>query len=130
MDIYRNIKIILQGDSNKTSKYWFSPIKEPSEIVIFASMVMIFSFVFVKLKFKMDFSGILTLLLHLIVAVQRLVNDFIFVTEELNNNLQVLGNGLIWISLYYFTFEMMIIKSTLAASSYQELKKAKRKITI
>ena len=102
--------------------------------MIFASMLMIFSFVFVKLKFKMDFSGILTLLLHLIVAVQRLVNDFIFVTEEskslLNNNLQVLGNGLIWISLYYFTFEMMIIKSTLAASSYQELKKAKRKITI
>ena len=98
--------------------------------MIFASMLMIFSFVFVKLKFKMDFSGILTLLLHLIVAVQRLVNDFIFVTEELNNNFQVLGNGLIWISLYYFTFEMMIIKSTLAASSYQELKKAKRKITI
>jgi hypothetical protein len=130
MDIYRNIKIILQGDSDQTSKYWFSPIKEPSEIVIFASMLMIFSFVFVKLKFKMDFSGILTLLLHLIVAVQRLVNDFIFVTEELNNNFQVLGNGLIWISLYYFTFEMMIIKSTLAASSYQELKKAKRKITI
>ena len=130
MDIYRNIKIILQGDSDQTSKYWFSPIKEPSEIVIFASMLMIFSFVFVKLKFKMDFSGILTLLLHLIVAVQRLVNNFIFVTEELNNNLQVLGNGLIWISLYYFTFEMMIIKSTLAASSYQELKKAKRKITI
>jgi len=96
-------------------------------------MLLIISYVFVKLKVRVDFSGILTLLLHLIVAVQRLVNHFLFDEGEsslLNTDVQVFGNSLIWISLYYFTFEMMIIKCTLEASSFDECKNAKRKITI
>jgi hypothetical protein len=39
--------------------------------------------------------------------------------------LQLFGNTLIWISLYYFTFELIIIKSTLEAQSREELNKTK-----
>ena len=44
--------------------------------------------------------------------------------------IQVLGNSLIWISLYYFTFELLIIKSTLEAQSSKELNQIKRKIIV
>ncbi len=99
-----------------------------------ASMVSMLIFVLVKLKFKIDFSGLITIVCKLIVSIQRLVTFYIFTNNEedriYNNCWQIFGNSLIWFSLYYFTFELFIIKSTLEASSAQELKQIKYKITI
>ena len=68
-----NSIIFLQADNDTKNKFWFSPIQLPVDIIILGSMFSIYCFVFLKLKFKMDLSGILTLLWQLIVALQRLI---------------------------------------------------------
>lgn len=82
-------------------------------------------FILVKLNFKIDFSGLITILVTLFVSLQRLITFYIFTNSEkdriTNIACQIFGNSLIWISLYYFTFELLIIKSTLEASSGLEL---------
>ena len=57
--------------------YWFRPLWTPLDIVILVSLVGVYAFVFIKLRFKIDFSGIMTLILHFFVALQRVVNHFI-----------------------------------------------------
>ena len=75
-----------------------------SDITILALMCVIEGFVFIRLKFKVDFSGKVTLLLHLVVSAIRVINTVNF--NATRHILQVINSVLIWISLYYFTFEM------------------------
>ena len=112
----RNRNFTLEAGPDSTKDLWFSSIQGPSDIIIFVSMFSIFFFILLKLKFKMDFSGILTLLVLLIAALQRLISHELSSnpgTNKLDNMLQVASNNLIWISLCYFTFELTIIKSTI-----------------
>ncbi len=110
--------------SAEESKYWFNPVWMPLDIMILVSLIGLYAFVFIKLRFKIDFSGIVTLLLHLFVALQRVVNHFIDLKDwgKVYYDLaQILGECFIWISLYYFTFELFLIKSTVEAESLHEL---------
>jgi len=65
---------------------------------------------FIKLKFKMDFSGKLTLLLLLAASVIRFLADFEDIGSETFLILITVCTTLIWLSLYYFVFEMLLIK--------------------
>ena len=111
-----NRNFILEAGPDPYKEFWFHSIQEPSDIIIFVSMFSIFFFVLLKLKFKMDLSGILTLLWLLIAALYRLISHEIYYSPAsriLDNVMQVASNALIWISLCYFTFELTIIKSTI-----------------
>jgi hypothetical protein len=70
--------------------------------------------VFIRLRFKVDKSGILTLVLHLIVSIIRILRSYL---DKLQG-LMVVATTMIWISLYYFTFEMWLIKNTLTSDDY------------
>ncbi len=64
----------INGDSIRPDDFWFDPIWTPLDIIILVSLIGVYTFVFIKLRFKMDFSGMVTLVLHLLVALQRVLN--------------------------------------------------------
>lgn len=83
---------------------------------------------FAKLKFRLDFSGKLTLLLHLLVSAIRIFNSY-FATYSIWQQFTVtVSNTLVWISLYYFVFELKIIEITLTIESPVDAFKAKHRI--
>ena len=73
-----------------------------TDIIIFAILLPLELFVLVKLKFKIDKSGLITLLLHLLVSIFRIVRS----QFEYLQVMLVVTAIMIWISLHYFTFEM------------------------
>ncbi len=62
--------------------FWFRPLWMPLDIVILVSLIGVYVFVFIKLRFKIDFSGMVTLILHFLVALQRVVNHIIDLRHE------------------------------------------------
>ena len=74
-----------------------------TDLFIFACLFLVELWVFTRLGFKVDKSGILTLLLHLIVSIIRILRSSLKINLQ---GLLVVAGILIWISLYYFTFEM------------------------
>ena len=77
-----------------------------TDLLIFATLLPIELLVYLKLKFKIDRSGLLTLLLHLLVSMIRIVRSQL----DQFQGLIVVTGIMIWISLHYFTFEMQLIK--------------------
>ncbi len=49
-----------------------------TDISILCLLTIIEAFVFIRLKFKVDFSGIVTLLLHFVVSALRVINSVEF----------------------------------------------------
>ena len=79
-------------------------------------LIIIFTvelFVMLKLKLNIDKSGILTLILHLIVSAFRVLRSYITYMAVLH----VPSSVLVWVSLYYFIFEMYFIKNILTSES-------------
>ena len=68
----------------------------------------------------MDFSGKLTLFLHLTVAILRVLEDYQSFNGVLSNVLGTFCQMLIWFSIYYFIFEMKIIKIALYSSNPED----------
>ena len=83
--------------------------------LILACLSFVVLWVLIRLRFKVDRSGILTLLLHVISSILRILRSFLNIKVE---PLVVVAGILIWISLYYFTFEMQFIKITLTSENY------------
>ena len=77
-----------------------------SDWFIFCSLTLAEAFVFVKLKFKLDFSGKLTLLLHFLVSGIRIFNSYFEMSGAWQSCTITAANTLVWISLYYFVFEL------------------------
>ena len=77
-----------------------------TDILIFAILLPIELLVYLKLNFKIDRSGLFTLLLHLLVSMIRIVRSQL----DQFQGLIVVTGIMIWISLHYFTFEMQLIK--------------------
>jgi len=75
---------------------------------IFGCILITEAVVFWVLKFKMDKSGIITLLIHLMISIMRVGSSFLGI-------LAVVCGILVWMSLHYFIFEMWYIKNTLAS---------------
>jgi hypothetical protein len=77
-----------------------------SDWFIFVTMTAFEAYVFVKLKFNLDFSGKLTLLLHFIVSGIRISYSYLPEYGIWQTCTVVASNTLVWISLYYFVFEL------------------------
>ena len=93
---------------------------------IFASLLSVELWVFIRLRLKMDKSGILTLLIHLLITIIRIIN----VSVEKLEVLIVVMASLIWFSLHYFTFEMWLIKITLLSDDFKTSSKQKQRLTV
>lgn len=85
-----------------------------TDCFIFACLFIFELFVVIKLRFKIDNSGKLTLLLHLFASLTRIFRSYLLTYQ----GLMVVAGITIWISLHYFTFEMYLIKITLTAENY------------
>jgi len=79
-------------------------------------MVSSYLFVFTKLKFKIDITGFLSLLLYLVAMVIRAVFYFIDLDFVVLNIIQLESQILVWYSLYYYELEMLRIKQTIEAA--------------
>ncbi len=77
--------------------------------VIFFLILLSEGFVFYKLKFKIDFSGKLTLLLHLLVSILRFLVHWIDDESIIWLFLFFECRVMVSFSLYYFVFEMKLI---------------------
>jgi hypothetical protein len=82
---------------------------------IFACLLTVELLVFIKLRLKVDKSGILTLLIHLLITMIRIIN----VSFDDLEVLIVIMTALIWFSLHYFIFEMWFIKITLVSDDFK-----------
>ena len=72
--------------------------------MIFVLTLLVLSFVLISLKFKIDPSGIVTLLLHLVISAGRVVG--IYVADKTSFEyyaVRIHFVNLMWISSYYFT---------------------------
>ena len=85
-----------------------------------AVITIVEGFVFFRLKFKFDFTGQLTLYLQLLVSIIRVINNYYSSDSALQVIIIVIANSLIYISLYYFTFELLSIVEALKSSSISE----------
>lgn len=97
---------ISQSDSPLGEWYdYFWPISDWS---IFVILTLVEGFVFLKLRFKLDISGLLTLILHYVVTVLRIINHYQPFNSPIQIFINLLGSYLIWFSFYYFTIEMKL----------------------
>lgn len=82
--------------------------------IILGIMISINCFIFYKLKFRIDFSGLVTLILYFIAQVFRVVSVYERYNSDDKYSFLLPCQILVWISLYYFTFEIADIKITIS----------------
>ncbi len=85
---------------------------------------------FIKLKYRIDFSGKLTLFILLMVALLRLSNNMIYKYRTIFDMINIVAQALVWASLYYFIFEMALIRSTFKVLTPLQFQKEKSKINL
>ena len=115
------------------SDYENKPYKEYSLIsdwFIFAALTLVQVFLFLKLKFNLDFSGKLTLLLHFCVSGIRISYSYSDLYSDWSTCTVAISNTLVQISLFYFVFELYMIKITLVSNLPQEMRTSNKKIKI
>ena len=92
------------------SPEWLEKSTLIMDCVILLVMVIVISALFIKVKFNMDFSGKLTLLLLLFAQAIRLGADYFWDIYSYAFLLSTtICTTLIWLSLYYFVFEMLLV---------------------
>ena len=98
------------------------------QIVIFlVALIVSYLFVYIKRKFKIDISGLLTLILILIATVVRVVVFFSFEEGGILNIIQLVLQAFVWYAIYYFVLEMLKVKHIIESQDEKEnLSKAKR----
>ena len=108
-------------DENPGGEYVLAPllntIRKVQIIVILLALVSSYLFVFIKLKFKMDITGALSLLLYLVAMVIRAVDFFFDPNSGVIDIIQLESQILEWYSLYYFALEMLRIRHLIEAAS-------------
>ena len=85
-----------------------------ADIVILTVLAFVEALLFIRLKCKIDLSGLFLLLLSLTVAILRIIkgNEVKSMQFKIIN---VICQLLIWFALYYFTFDLQIVKETLSS---------------
>jgi hypothetical protein len=91
-------------------------------------LTLLESFVFIKLKLKLDFSGKLTLLLHFFVSAIRIFNTYLTPVGVWQSCSILISNTAVWMSLYYFVLELKMIQTTLSRENFEDFKMAKQRI--
>ena len=105
---------------------WYSYFRQITDWVIFILLTLIEGFIFFKLRFKLDTSGILTLFLHFAVSLIRIINLFLSFNSPIQIFLNLIGTYLIWFSFYYFTIEMELTRGLMSDQLKTYLLKKKR----
>ena len=118
-------------DENPAGDYVLAPlvntIRKVQIIMILFALIFSYLFVFYKLKFKIDITGFLSLLLYLVAMLIRAVDYFFNPNSGVIDLIQLESQILVWYSLYYFALEMLRIKLMIEAASPAEYaRKAKR----
>ena len=122
------VATILSQEIDNGDDDWLVTLALISDWTILTVIMLVEVFVLYKLRLKMDFSGKLTLFLHFIVALLRLFQDHYAFKGTLSNVTGTFCQMLIWFSLYYFTFEMNLIKAALTAESPLQFKVTKQRL--
>ncbi len=55
---------------------WQQPVQDVTDLVILSILSVVELYVLIRLKFKIDFSGLLTLFIHFLVSLLRVMNDY------------------------------------------------------
>jgi hypothetical protein len=103
-------EVLKEDEAHYKSPKWLETSTMITDSTILAILAIVEITLFIKLKFKIDFSGKFTLLLFLLASVIRFVADFLDIGSEAFLILITVCTTLIWLSLYYFVFEMLLIK--------------------
>jgi hypothetical protein len=83
---------------------------------------MYFSFVLWKINFKIDRAGLVTLVIYYVSATLLAANTFLLENFVIFTSIvEYVRSLLVWFAIYYFTFEMHEIETTLEAGSYEEV---------
>lgn len=99
------------------------------DITILVILLIFELIVFYKLKFKIDRSGILTLLLHILISSIRVYNSSTLESYDSERALISFSSMMVWCSLHYFTFEIWKIKTSLVSESFQIKVREEKKVT-
>lgn len=106
---------------DSTDDKWIFEVSFILDILILSLLALVETALFVKLKFKIDISGMFLLILNLTVAILR-----IFKGEQDQktyfNIINVSCQLLIWFALYYFILDLKIVKETLCSTTLLEYK--------
>lgn len=95
--------------------------------LILAMMTTVYTFLFIKLKLRIEFSGVGTLIMYFLAQILRVVSTFEKYASTSQTILLLPCQLLIWISLYYFTFEILDIKLQLTEVDPIKMKSSKRR---
>lgn len=121
-------------DENPVDDYVLAPlinkIRKTQIIVILVALVSSYLFIFIKLKFKIDITGFLSLLLYLVGMMIRAVDYFFDPSSGVIDLIQLESQILVWYSLYYFTLEMLRIKYMIEAASPAEYAKIAKRLRV
>ena len=79
---------------------------------MFASLFVVEAFVFTKLSWKMDSSGILTLLSYLTASFLRILPNMFKINIFVRAILEFVTSYLVVFVIYYFTFEILKIEAS------------------
>ena len=106
------------------------------DITALCIIVIVEAALFMRLRFKVDFTGKLTLILHLVVAALRVYGNRLEAEQKNQfgtspfDMLSVFTQALIWLSLYYFTFEMAYIRLALDSQSPKIFETKSYRVTV
>ena len=92
------------------------------------------SFVFYRLRLRMDPAAISLILVYLLVILQRLIYDFLddhnykvpVIVECMNPAASIMSYAIV----YYLVFEMMIVKNTIASNCHKERANRQKRIEV
>ena len=93
-------------------------VKIVNDWIILTVLAAVELFILIKMRFKIDFSGTLTLFLHLFVSLMRVIGDYVKSNSAVQRVLFLNGALMIWFSLYYFICELMHIKNSLESPDH------------
>jgi hypothetical protein len=84
---------------------WILEVAFIEDIVILSILALVEALLFIRLRCKIDLSGIFLLLLTLAVAILRVLKGQDTLKEHFTI-INVICQLLIWFALYYFTFDL------------------------
>ncbi len=105
-------------------KYWYDYLQDiqwKMNLVIVSMLIIVDLVVLILVKFKVDAWGCITLMIHLTVSCLRLFTPkFVYDNDDSDDppteyfdELTDASQLLVWVSIYYFVFEILLVKITI-----------------
>ena len=97
-------------------------VKKVEIVTLFRIMFFVYLVIFLKLRFKIDLNGLLSLVLIFVITFLRLVAAFVIIDKTGTSILLLVQIPLLvafWYSLYYYIVEMFRVKMVIESQSPQ-----------